>query len=712
MSIRKVSAKKKRKFKSLRAGKSDNLSRPTFKFSTSILSRLGEELVPNLDQAIIELVRNSYDADASVCEISLSDTRSPGGTITISDNGRGMTRGQIVDGWLLLGGSTKAATQKTPGGRLVVGDKGLGRLAAMRAGKSVQMTTRVPGTLPSAAHSLEILWDAFDNQRVVEDVALEVKRATKEDPGTKIILRNLNRALTGAETDRLGRALVLLTSPFKESNGFSIKLDAPSYPDLERRVEKGYLDDAELILEATLRPDGTAYARVKDWKGAEVYAAESDQWGLAKGQSPVYLAPSANFQLYVYVLNKTSFTGRRSTIAEVRNWLKIVGGVHLYHRGFRVPPYGDSGYDWLDMNLSRARSPEERPSTNTTVGRVVVQDPMGKLRQKTDRFGFMDSPEFNEIRRFAKDALDWFARQRLRDAEKRREAKRSERDGSNSAREELFKAIESSVPGSKRSDALKAVERFEKSLSIKLDSIKEDLLLYRSLATAGTTAAVFAHEIGHPISQISSSAKGILRRVPMVQPENVAKAIGDRADVITRSSDALDKFAGMQIDFLKREKRRQGIIDVNRVIEDLVRVWRPILDAPQVDVNLNLQPADVIVYGAESLIETVVTNCITNSVRAFESDEVAGLDRVIEIRTSVEGATVVLDIEDNGPGFDLPLQEIWLPGRTTRLAGTGFGLTIVKDSVQDMGGKYEAFNREGRGAHLRFVFPSVGRGAK
>ncbi|MFL6585504.1 MAG: ATP-binding protein [Luteimonas sp.] len=684
--------------------------KPTFKFAPSILSRLGEELVPNLDQAIIELVRNAYDADATRCEIALSNTKVPGGEIKISDNGRGMTRGQIVDGWLLLGGSSKSASQKTPGGRLVVGDKGLGRLAAMRAGSSVKMTTRVPGTLPSAAHSLEIKWSVFDKKRVVEDVALEVKRTSKPDSGTEITLSDLTRALTGAEIDRLGRALVLLTSPFKESNGFAIKLHAASYPELEKRVEMGYLNEAELVLEASIRQDGSAVAEVKDWKGAKLYSGSSVGWGLTKGQSPNYAAPVTKFQLYVYVLNRETFTGRGATIGEVREWLKMVGGVHLYHRGFRVPPYGDAGFDWLDMNLSRARSPEERPSTNTSVGRVVIEDPLGRLRQKTDRFGFIDSVEFNEIRRFAKDALEWFARQRLRDAERRREAKRSTKTGTENAREELVKTIQDSVPGNKQGDAIKAIERFEKSLTGKMESIKEDLLLYRSLATAGTTAAVFAHEIGHPIGQIASSVKGIRLRVANVHSAKDATAMSDRLDIISRSCGALEKFAGMQIDFLKREKRRQGVIDVNKVVSDLLDVWEPILETAKIKPKLNLHPGDLIIYGAESLVETVVTNCMTNSVRAFESDEAPGGDRIIIISTSIEGGTVVIDVEDNGPGFTIPLSEVWLPGRTTRLSGTGFGLTIVKDSVQDMGGKYEAFNRQGRGAHLRFVFPAVQRG--
>ena len=71
-----------------------------------------------------------------------------------------------------------------------------------------------------------------------------------------------------------------------------------------------------------------------------------------------------------------STRGRASgvSLGALRDWLGEVGGVHLYHRGLRVFPYGDPGQDWLDMNLRRAASPEERPSTNTSIGRVVVLD--------------------------------------------------------------------------------------------------------------------------------------------------------------------------------------------------------------------------------------------------------------------------------------------------------------------------------------------------
>src|SRR5262249_23056801 len=105
------------------------------RFSPDILRRLGEELIPYFDQGVIELVRNAYDADAANCRVELLGTEREGGTLRVSDDGVGMTAQAIRDGWLVLGRSAKSTGERTNLGRLPVGDKGLGRLAAMRMGE-------------------------------------------------------------------------------------------------------------------------------------------------------------------------------------------------------------------------------------------------------------------------------------------------------------------------------------------------------------------------------------------------------------------------------------------------------------------------------------------------------------------------------------------------------------------------------------------------
>lgn len=681
---------------------------PGFRFAPSILVRLGEELVPNLDQAIIELIRNSYDADATLCTVQIKIDPLGEAVITVSDDGTGMTSLQIENNWLVLGGSSKESKKLTKKGRHTVGDKGLGRLAALRAGASVEMITRHEDDKSGTAHSVQIDWAEYDKVDVVEEVSLPISLSSRDKPGTTTILKGIKKRLGKNETDRLGRSIVLLTSPFHDGADFRVNLIAPDFPELEARVRNGYLDDAEYVLQAHILEDGTGIAEVRDFKGDLLYSAKSDEWPTKKQSTLVaYNAPPSKFELYSFVFDRNSFAGRSSTISEVRNWLKVVGGVHFYHRQFRVPPYGDPGHDWLDMNLSRARSPEERPSTNTSVGRVVVDDPDGILKQKTDRVGFIESDEFLEIRRFAKDVLEWFARRRLRDAEARRDLQKKESQRAPAqARADLVNTISNSLPDQEKQKAIKALDTLEKNFQKELKSTREDLILYRSLATAGTTAAVFAHEIGKPIRTIAGGQKTIRRRVKDLQPKAVVDSLDAPLDLIVVASERLTRFAGMQIDFLKREKRRNGVVNVNKVIQGIHALWKPILDDAKIDLLLTLhQTDDPNIYGAEALVETIVTNCLTNSVGAFERPGARTSGRTVKMRSIVEGSTVVIEIEDNGPGINMDINEIWLPGKTTRQEGTGFGLTIVKDSVLDLGGTYSASTVDNGGATFKFVFP-------
>jgi len=109
------------------------------RFSTQIIKRLGEELNPSIDQSILELVKNSYDADSTSCVVTLSNVGSEGGSVIIEDDGDGMDGTAIKNSYLVLGQSGKSYAQKTRLGRIPAGSKGLGRLAALRMGAYVEL---------------------------------------------------------------------------------------------------------------------------------------------------------------------------------------------------------------------------------------------------------------------------------------------------------------------------------------------------------------------------------------------------------------------------------------------------------------------------------------------------------------------------------------------------------------------------------------------
>ncbi len=428
------------------------------RFATDILRRLGEELNPSIDKGILELVKNSYDADAINCTVELTNVHAQGGSVTIRDDGLGMAATDIKEGWLVLGRSSKDPAQRTDLGRFPAGSKGLGRLAALRMGRRAMLTTR-PVTEKDAEHNLLIDWDAFSHTSLVEDVELAIEtssRSPKTTRGTEIRIEDLRQPITSRQVHRLAREILMLAGPFGEdTTGFKPRLIAPEFTDMERLVSAKYFSEADYHLVAKIDSDGRGNAEVLDWRGAVLFSANHEE--LSGSHKVPFKCPPLTFDLWHYILGATNFSTKKVEYRGVKAWIRSFGGVHIYQNGLRVTPYGDPGNDWLDMNLSRSRSPEERPSTNNSIGRVLLSDPGQLLVQKTDRSGFLETDSFLEIRAFAQAALDWMAHRRLHEAEQRREKARSEAPQQTAASKISLDHAVSKLPPSQREPIKKAV---------------------------------------------------------------------------------------------------------------------------------------------------------------------------------------------------------------------------------------------------------------
>jgi signal transduction histidine kinase len=662
------------------------------KFAPSILARLGEELLPNFDQGIIELVRNAYDADATECTITLTEIGSPGGLITISDNGCGMDEESISNGWLVLGSSSKRGAGVTKKGRIQVGDKGLGRLAALRMGKCTKLISR-PKTYSNQEFSSTLVWDEFDHKTTIDEVKIEIScfpTKGKEKSGTDIEIHNLHKKITKPEIERLARSLMLLSNPFDEVNDFTLIFKCDEYPEFEKLVKEGYLSESEYVLKAKLNNHGIAVAEVLDWKGEILWTTTSEDWFLSKKNiNPIYKAPEANFEISMFVLDQSNFATRNINKSQVSKWLKALGGVHIYHNDFRVHPYGDEGSDWLDMNLARVNNPSIRPSTNNSIGRVNIYDETKILQQKTDRVGFIENDAFSELKRFIKDSLNWYAYKRQKLDEQKKDASKNSDALAVKEKKAALDIVIGNVTDKVTQQKLKqAVKAANVATEVHTRHLKEDLKLYRSLATAGTTTAVFAHEISKPLVEIPVSLKSAERLVQSNCNESVFYKYKKRTDNILSYLHRLSHFAELQLDLLKKNKRRNGAIDVNKVLNELVDNFRPLLEREKIQLTIeydnSLTPK---LNGAPCILEAIITNCLTNSMRAFQVENFSVKHRVINIKLHYLNNLLTIQIDDNGPGIvDIGSDDIWLPGMTTMENGTGFGLTIVKDSVADLGG--------------------------
>jgi signal transduction histidine kinase len=656
------------------------------RFSPSILARLGEELVPDADQGVIELVKNAYDADATLCRVELTGTDAPGGLVRVVDDGSGMTEHDLRQGFLIIGRSRKEAAELTAHfHRIPVGDKGLGRLSALRLGRRVQVLTR-PRSQPGTELRLELDWDVFDRAQAVEDVLLDIETGSTADaPGTEIRIEDLRASFTRGTANKLARNLLLLSDPFRETEnrrgdadpGFAAELHAPQFEELQNKVETSYFKDADFRISGKLDASGAGTFALLDWKGDVLHEAPAKR---------TYAAPPLRFDLWHFLMEKARFSSKGASLPEVRAWLKHIGGVHIYQDGIRVPPYGGPGNDWLDMNLKRARSPEYRPSTNTSIGRVSLSNVSGMLAQKTDRVGYLENEAFKELREFCGDALDWAASVQVREREaKRKQARADTNQQTEKAEASLDALLAKAVPATERRQVDLAISRVLKASEREAKVLREELQLYRSLATAGMTSAVFAHEIGRPLELLDSNLKSLVRLIPEERRSDAEK----RLKRIESSSSRLSSFVSIPLKLLAKGKRRQGRVDINTSVQNLMELTRPILDYFHVDLELQLDASHAAVNGSEALVDGILLNLITNSINAFQRPFAKASARKIRVSTGYDG-DVLLRVDDNAGGIDgVEVSELFLPGVTTSPEGTGFGLTIVQDSVSDLGGRVD-----------------------
>ena len=365
-----------------------------FRFSPDIFIRLGEELNPSPSNGIIELIRNSYDANATSCEVKFNYWNYKN-IIQIIDNGDGMSLDDIQNGWFILGKSKKVK-EKTRLGRIPVGDKGLGRLAALRLGKEVKIITQNLDT-PHIQYSFNIDWSKYESAETIDQIDIRIDQSeSNKPPGTEITISDVTVNFGRDEISKLAREMVLLADPFGgDPLGFEPILKSSKYPDIENLVLHRYFDHAEFILNLDVDDEGRGSVTVTDYRSNKLFEGTHED---IKSDKEVYRCPKFNFQLWIYILDNSKFVGRIVKLGQVRQWLNEFGGVHIYQNNIRVAPYGDKGNDWLELNLLRARSPELMPSTNTSIGKVSIYN-NELLIQKTDRTGFIENTAFNDIKK-------------------------------------------------------------------------------------------------------------------------------------------------------------------------------------------------------------------------------------------------------------------------------------------------------------------------
>lgn len=433
-----------------------------FEIDASVVFQLGESLITDAVSALMELVKNSYDADASYCKVTVStstinDPQSPFngalGSVTIEDDGTGMTIDAIRSGWLTISNSTKRIMKRravtTNKGRTPLGDKGLGRLGTQRLGYNLEMITRTAES--ETQQHVWFSWRDFEEQQVLSAVQIN-RREEKASRGrgtTLVIsqLRDLQDWRVSGKAD-LETQLSQMISPYRAARGFVVRAEVDGSTLDLAEISERLRDFAQIrytldFTEESLRIAGRArlnYLRpeaadasdklkfkalVETDKGQALFA-----YLMTKKRSPdfrlQYLPTEGWFASFGKVIeldeldkvarvdgkvaNPGPFSGEVEffslsaegaadqdiySAADYRRAIEKHSGIKVYRDGFGIRVSND----WLNLGRqwTKARSYYSLKPQNTLGYIAISARDNGQLQEKTDREGFTDNAYYQNF---------------------------------------------------------------------------------------------------------------------------------------------------------------------------------------------------------------------------------------------------------------------------------------------------------------------------
>jgi len=685
-----------------------------------LLHTFGDELISSETVAVIELVKNAYDADATKVWVRFHEPLNVGeGMIEVIDNGHGMDMETIQSAWMepaTLIRKRRRISERF--GRRVLGEKGIGRFASSRLAETLEVITRRNEMDSEIRVSFDwkdfadedkyldeivVIWEETEPNEIcprgtIHKLWQEIEQPDKDElkHGTILRMSGLKTGWGVRQFEELQRGLSRLIAPMfgiedsigkedtlKTSAGFQIFLKLPDefqeYSETIKPPE--ILKRPHYILKGTVDSAGNykLYLTLKD-KGIE--EPKEGTFKLHDSQEPVCGPIQIEFSVWNRdVPSLSPFSSKQFTVADIRNYLDFASGISIYRDGFRVLPYGEPYNDWLRLDLRRVQNPTRNLSNNQIIGSVFISSKSNpSLRDQSNREGLMEGEALEDLKKLIQSCLTILELRRWEEKPKRK--KMAERGlfmdfNLLSIREQIRSRHPEDI------ELLNAVREKEKDLEKRVEEVEEVISRYRRLATLGMLIDVVLHDGRLPLSKIVNVADiAILDTYKLY--ENGRKLINKvmgHFNTIKTQSDVLAVLFRKIEPFGGRRRGRPARISIEKVIRDAFSVLETEIVQVGTIVNLPQTYTEVTVDQAE--IQEVIVNLLQNSL--YWLKQVPKESRSIVVKVNrIEDNELEIIFSDSGPGVEKQYQDmIFEPYFSTKPNGIGLGLTIAGEIVSD-----------------------------
>lgn len=648
-----------------------------FSASTSVKNLFGRGLVTDQVAAVFELVKNSYDADATEVEIIFSDLNTDNPSLIISDNGTGMDLNDIEHRWMVIGTDSKKNVLLSPIFRRPLnGDKGIGRFSVDRLGSYLHMESQKRDS--SQKYFVEFDWSLFDgDEKNISEISIpySLQKSDYNFHGVSLTISGLRDKWDANKLKELFRNLRQFKSPFSQEDNFKIYITALEFGYNQREVTIEKLEGvSSLWISAEVQNENpeTIYIIVnKDGLEYEIT------------QSNAYSFGSIKVQIFMFNQgDKVRFANRYGL--RVREY----GNIRLYRDDFRIYPYGESNNDWLNIDRRQTQGLMRFFGTRDLIGYVQIsKEGNPELKPLTNRQGLEENVAFYQLRQFVVDVcittLESYYFNKIKTGKNETLKKTKAEIGvAVAGLDNIAIELKGSNPEAARQikNYSSTIKKQQKSQLQYIQDQQEIVKVYSRIAQKET----FLHKLIHQ-SMIHVNDANVAIMGYMSQTKDLKDT--DREQLVTIQGliqDALSLLRTVRDDVVK--KRTKSIQDVASLTKKYIRESQAIFDENNITVSITVR-GDLHYNLDSGDLKAILNNLTSNAVKSLK--KVDNRKRSIKYELYKTERYIIIRCIDNGIGIpEADRERIFDPFQGTT-EGFGLGLTIIDEIAKEYGGTLE-----------------------
>lgn len=702
-----------------------------FTIDAGTIFQIGRESIESVTLAVSEVIKNSYDADASFCNIIVEANK-----VIIYDDGTGMSYENLENDWLRIGTDNKIKDPFTNKGRRKIGEKGIGRFALNRIGNIIEIYTKTD--LESSY--LKIDFNKFEKGQDLQDIPVELEYINYNiisssyeellgNHGTVIVISDLYEEWDEKLIEKIQlecSKLSSLNKPYLMVDGNNLIFNKEEIADIRKRNNEDTFEIKLFDKKHSKNDDNDIISKLDEYlkyslfrmkvnidtrtmkyyytfsfhpyEGMEVVKKGENVENRVdiitdvdkRGRVPLINndIKLGEIEVELFAYDFSALVNRYSPFKKITPLKQVVkenGGVKVYRDGQRVYNYGEPGFDWLELDAKRVNRPGRFLSNNVLVGNVYLnRNDTTVLEEKTNREGFVINDEYKYFKKIIQCVVFEFSSKV--EAIKYKIKKNLGDPKSTIDYDETIDTLNQKI------DSIESIRKEDKKelheglvlVKKQLDYIK-NVMLNTSIEVMDYLTVM--HDLEKQLQEIEE----------MIPASNISDEL---KSLIYETHELVNKENNLLRDKSKKK------YNINELLSDIIYSKRYKFRRNNVEVIEDYTETEgVIIKINKSSLVRILDNLINNSLYW----KIGNNDK-IKIYTKKTKEYIEIIFDDNGCGFRGDLDFLKEPFVTNKIddEGLGLGLFIVGELMKTENGSFEISNNSTIGhksGQVKLKFP-------